>query len=106
MPDRYRDILTRCLQFESKAERDAVLADYNLATQAFVRGMMGALARRLATRIRYTGRDNDDLTANDRRALRNTRLAEIEPAWLRERVETMVREHFEQRQQPQQEAHP
>lgn len=92
---RYANILARCLEHEDKAHRDAVLAEYDHDVAQTAHHLMQGLARRLATSIIYTGR-KPPLPKDERRALRNMRLGEIQPSWLQDRVKKMVIEAFEQ----------
>lgn len=94
MPERYSEILARCLAVEDKAYRDQVLAAQDAATRRAVRHMMAGIARRLTNYIVHAGAGDEQLTARQRRYMRNARLKAIPESWLRQRVEKMVREHF------------
>lgn len=102
-PVRYRHVLARCLEQEDRAHRESVLAEYDERVQRMVRRLMEGLARRLAARVRFAGADavirgpgyaERRITAEERRERRVNALAAIEPDWLRDRVEAMVREQF------------
>lgn len=90
---RYRYVLAECLQHEPKAQRDAVLDRYPAPVQDMVRRMMAGLAQRLAARIRARqSRDRRHLSNEECDRLYRERIDEIRPAWLAERVDTMLRE--------------
>lgn len=98
MIERYADIMGRCLAKEDKAHREAVLDEYPVNMQHFVRRLMAGIAKRLAVSIHHTGdrerRGNPSITVEELRGLRRQRLDAIQPKWLRDRVETIVRERW------------
>lgn len=94
MPERYADILARCLAFEDKAHRERVLLGLDPETAVVVRSQLQGLAKRLTAHIAYAGINDEQITKEQRRARRRERLEAIPEPWLRERVEVMVREHF------------
>lgn len=92
----YSQLLTRCLAVEDKAHRDAVLAKYSPQVRAIMQSQMQGIAKRLANHIYFADDREQSLSREQRRELRRRRLAAIREPWLRDRVEAMVREMFEQ----------
>lgn len=99
MTERYVGIVVECLAHEDKSHRDAVLARYPDQAPG-ARHLMDGIAQRLSAWVRHAGangkgRNREPYTKEERRQLRNERLETIEPPWLRDRVETMVREQHQ-----------